>query len=145
MLRGGGFARVNSIVGRLSFIVGEKKMNQVPNCSFCGKSESEVGGFLPGMVDGSICFDCIERSSLLPVNTDATASCNFCGRKQGEVPKLLMGKKANICNTCVDIMLQPPSVLTRSGFVVNPSTRFGSWLLNSKSRFIRKYVVGSEP
>ena len=120
-------------------------MNQVPNCSFCGKSESEVGGFLPGMVDGSICFDCIERSSLLPMNTDATASCNFCGRKQDEVPKLLVGKKANICNTCVDIMLQPPSVLTRSGFVVNPSTRFGSWLLNSKSRFIRKYVVGSEP
>ncbi len=136
---------VISAVGRLFFIVGEKKMNQIPNCSFCGKSESEVGGFLPGMVDGSICFDCIERSSLLPVNTDATASCNFCGRKQGEVPKLLMGKKANICNTCVDIMLQPPSVFTRSGFVINPNTRFGSWLLNSKNRFIRKYVVGSEP
>ena len=120
-------------------------MNQVTHCSFCGKSQSEIGGFLPGIVDGSICFDCLEQSLLLPVNTDATASCNFCGRKQGEVPKLLMGKKANICDTCVDIMLQPPSVLTRSGFVVNPSTRFGSWLLNSKSRFIRKYVVGSEP
>ncbi len=119
-------------------------MNQVPNCSFCGKSQSEVGGFLPGIVDGSICLDCIEQSSLFPVNTDATASCNFCGKKQGEVPKLMMGKKANICNVCVEVVSNP-FVLTRSGFVLNPRTRIGSWLLNSKNRFIRKYIVGNEP
>ncbi len=136
---------VISSVGRLSFVLGEKKMNQVPNCSFCGKSESEAGDFLPGMFDATICADCIEHSSLFPVNTDASASCAFCGRSQKEVPKLMQGKSANVCDTCVDIMQQPPSVLTRSGFVVNPSTRFGGWLLNSKNRFIRKYVVGSEP
>ena len=120
-------------------------MNQIPNCSFCGKSESEIGGFLFGIIDGSICFDCLEQSSLFSVNTDTTASCNFCGRKQTEVPKLLKGEKANICSVCVEVATSPPSVLTRSGFVINSGTRFGSWLLNSKNRFIRKYIVGGEP
>jgi len=136
------FAHVNSAVGRLSLVLGEKKMNQVPNCSFCGKSEGEVGGFLPGMLNATICADCIEHISLFPVNTDASASCAFCERSQKEVPKLMRGNSANVCNTCVDIIQQPPSVLTRRGFIVNPNTRFGSWLLNSKSRFIRKYVLG---
>lgn len=116
-------------------------MNQVPNCNFCGRDESEVGGLLPGIFDASICANCIEQSSLLPMNADASASCGFCERSQKEVPKLIQGKSASICSTCVDVMLHP-SVLTRSGFVVNPRTRFGSWLLNSKSHFIRKYVLG---
>ena len=120
-------------------------MNQVPKCSFCGRTEREIGSFLPGLFDAFICFECIEKSSFFPVNADPSARCAFCERSQKEVPKLMQGNSANICNTCLDIMLQPPSVLTRSGFIVNPSTRFGSWLLNSKNRFIRKYVVGSEP
>ncbi len=120
-------------------------MNQIPNCSFCGKSESEVGGLLFGIIDGSICFDCLEQSSLFPVNTDATASCNFCGRKQEEVSKVLKGEKANICNFCVELFSSPPSMLTRSGFVINSGTRFGNWLLNSKNWIIRKYIVGGEP
>ena len=116
-------------------------MNQVQNCNFCGKGESEVGILLPGMFDAFICFNCIEQSSHLHTNTKMSASCAFCGRSQKEVSKLMLGKSASICSTCVDEMLHP-SVLTHSGFVVNPRTRFGSWLLNSKSRFIRKYVLG---
>ena len=119
-------------------------MNEVPNCSFCGRGESEVGGLLPGMFDAFICANCIEQSSYLPTNTDASASCAFCGRSQKDAMKLLQGKSACICSTCVDMTLHP-SVLTRSGFVVNPRTRFGSWLLNSNIRFIKKYVLGSEP
>jgi len=120
-------------------------MNQTPKCSFCGRVESEAGSFLPGLFGAFICFDCIEKSSLFPVTEASSAGCAFCERNRKEVPKLMRGNSANICNTCVDIMRQPPSVLTRSGFVVSPSTRFGSWLLNSKNRFIRKYVVGGEP
>ena len=116
-------------------------MNQVLNCSFCGRDESEVHGLIPGMFQASICADCIEQNSHFPINTDASEGCGFCGRNQKEVPKLLSGKSAGICNFCADEMLHP-SVLTRSGFVVNPRTHFGSWLLNSKSHFIRKYLLG---
>lgn len=119
-------------------------MNQVPNCSFCGRSESEAGNLLPGMFDAFICADCIEQNSFFPVNTDTSASCAFCGCSQKETPKLMRGKSANICDVCAGIM-QHPSVLIRSGFVVNPRTRFGSWLLNSKNRFVRKYVLGVKP
>jgi hypothetical protein len=123
--------------------VGRKKMEQAPNCSFCGGSENEVGGLLAGTSIDFICLNCVEQNSSFSVNTDASATCGFCGRNQKEVPKLLAGKSASICNVCVEIMSCPPSVLTRSGFIVSPTTRFGSWLLNSKNRFIRKYIVGS--
>ncbi len=119
-------------------------MEQVTNCSFCGRSENEVGGLLPGISNDFICLDCVEQSLSFSVNRDESASCGFCGRNQKEVPKLLSGKSANICSVCVEIMSCPPSVLTRSGFIVSPTTRFGSWLLNSKNRLIRKYIVGSE-
>ena len=119
-------------------------MEQIPNCSFCGGSENETGGLLPGIAYDFICLNCVEQSSFFSVNTDATAICGFCGRSQKEVPNLLSGKTADICNVCIEIMSRPPSVLTRSGFIVSPTTRFGSWLLNSKNRFIRKYIVGIE-
>jgi hypothetical protein len=117
-------------------------MNRISSdCSFCGRSESEVGDLLPGLFGASICLSCIEQSSLFPTNMNISASCGFCGGKQKEVSKLLSGKESAICSACIEGMLYP-SVLTRSGFIVNPRTRIGSWLLNSKNRFIRKYVMG---
>lgn len=116
-------------------------MNRVPNCGFCGKSESDTGYVLQGMFDAFICADCIEQISLFPANTDALASCGFCGRSQKEVPKIMMGESAGICSICADTMLRP-SVVTNNGFVINPRTRLGNWLLNSKSRVIKKYVLG---
>jgi ATP-dependent protease Clp ATPase subunit len=118
-------------------------MNQVLSCSFCGKSECDERGLLAGIADDSICFNCIEQSLFFPLNTNPTASCNFCGKRKAEVSKLMMGKKANICSGCVKSALNP-HVLIRSGFIINPKSGFGSWLLNSKNRFIRKYIVGSK-
>ncbi len=118
-------------------------MNRISSvCSFCGRGESEVEFLLPGLPGAAICIDCIEQSSQLRANTDVSAKCDFCGRKQIEVPKLLSGENASVCGDCIFVMSSPPSVVTRSGFVINPGTRIGSWLLNSKNRFIRKYVVG---
>jgi ATP-dependent protease Clp ATPase subunit len=115
-------------------------MTRVQNCSFCGRVESEVGDLIPGM-KASICAECLGQISHFPINTDASANCGFCGRNQKEVPKLASGKTASICTFCAEAMLHP-SVLARSGFIINPRTRVGSWLLNSNSRFIRKYVLG---
>jgi len=118
-------------------------MNRISSdCSFCGRSESEVEFLLPGLRGAAICSSCIEQSSQFRTNMDASASCGFCGRKQNEVPKLLSGEQTSICSDCIFVMSAPPWVLTRSGFVINPGTRIGNWLLNSKNRFIRKYVVG---
>ena len=118
-------------------------MNRISSdCSFCGRSESEVEFLLPGLRGAAICLSCIEQSSQFRTNTDLSASCDFCGRKQNEVPKLLSGQQTFICSDCISVMSAPPSVLTRSGFVISPGTRIGNWLLNSKNRFIRKYVVG---
>ena len=143
-LRGGGFAPRHLNRSAAILCVRRKKMEQVPNCSFCGRSENEIGGLLRGISNDFICLNCVEQSSSFSVNTDASANCGFCGRNQKEVPKLLSSKSPSICDVCVEIMSCPPSVLTRSGFIVNPTTRFGSWLLNSKNRFIKKYVVGGE-
>ncbi len=118
-------------------------MNRVSNCSFCERNETEIGSFLPGMSNASICANCIKQSLHFPINADASANCAFCGGIQDEVPKLIRGKSASICSACVDSMLHP-SVLTGSGLIVNPRTRLGSFLLNSKNRFIRKYLLGNE-
>ena len=117
-------------------------MNRIPSsCSFCGRSESEAGNLLPGVLGAFICESCIEQSSLLPLNTDASAICGFCGGRQKNAPKLLARKEANICSVCIEGILYP-SVVIRGGFIVNPKSRIGSWLLNSRNRMIRKYVLG---
>lgn len=118
-------------------------MNFIPSeCSFCGKGESEVEFLLPGLGTAAICSSCIEQSSEFRTNMDAAASCGFCGREQNEVSKLLSGENASVCRDCILALSSPPSVLTRSGFVISPGSRIGSWLLNSKNHLIRKYVLG---
>jgi len=116
----------------------------LPECSFCGRGESEVEFLMPGLRGVFICSRCLEQSSELPTNLDAAASCGFCGRKQGEVSKLSAGKNASICSDCIFVWSSPPAVMIRSGFIISPETRIGNWLLNSKSRFIRKYIIGGK-
>lgn len=119
-------------------------MNRISSeCSFCGRGESEVEFLLPGLRGVFICSRCVEQSSELPTNVDAAPSCGFCGREQGEVPKLLSGKNASICSDCIFVWSSPPALLTRSGLIISPETRVGHWLLNSKNRFIRKYIIGA--
>lgn len=118
-------------------------MNRISSdCSFCGRRENEVEFLLPGLRGAAICLSCIEQSSQFRTNMDASASCGFCGRKQEEVPKLLSGDNASVCSDCIFVYSSPPSVLTRSGFIISPGTRIGNWLLNSKNRFVRKYLIG---
>ena len=117
-------------------------MNRIPsNCSFCGRNEGEARNLLSGVLAAFICESCIERSSLLPSNTDASAICGFCGGREKDAPKLLAGKEANICSVCIEGILYPSAAI-RAGFIVSPKTHLGSWLLNSKNRLIRKYVLG---
>jgi len=117
-------------------------MNNAPNCSFCGRNESETNGLLTGISNGYICFDCIKQGLFANENTNASANCNFCGKQQTEVPKLMSGNNANICSICIEILRQPPSVMIRGGFIINPGSRIGNWLMTSKNRFVRKYIVG---
>lgn len=134
----------NGLLGGGSIVPynGGNNMNRIsPNCSFCGRTESEAGNLLPGILGAFICERCIEESSLLPISKDALASCGFCGGTQKDAPKLFSGMKAIICSVCIEGMLHP-SVAIRSGFIIDPQTHIGNWLLNSRNRFVRKYVLG---
>ncbi len=114
-----------------------------PNCSFCGEIQNAEDIYWAGAFGGFICLKCIEQSAAFPVVNDTTAICGFCGKGQSETRKLLNGKTHGICSFCVEVLNNPPVVLSRSGLVINPNTRLGKWLLNSKNRFIRKYIVGA--
>ena len=116
-------------------------MNDTRNCSYCGRGESETDGLLPGISKCFICFACVEQNSLIEENANS-AACDFCGRPQEEAPKMISGNNADICSICLELMSAPPVVMIRSGFIINPKTRFGNWLLKTENRFIKKYIVG---
>lgn len=117
-------------------------MNDTRNCSFCGRNESETIDLLPGVSKGFVCFECVEQNSFGNINANSAAICDFCGRRQREAPKMFSGNGAEICSICVELISAPPVLLMRSGFIADPKTRFGNWLLTSDNRFIKKYIRG---
>ena len=76
------------------------------HCSFCGKSQSEVGELIIGP-NVYICLNCATAFARLSKNAAPaeaqSESCSFCGKQAREVDVVLGSEQARICNECLDI------------------------------------------
>lgn len=80
---------------------------ELPRCSFCGKSQSEVKKLIAGP-SVYICGECATAFASLSRNAALaeaqSESCSFCGKRaKKEVDVVLGSERTRICNKCLDI------------------------------------------
>ena len=72
-------------------------------CSFCGKSEHDVGAMMEGPGDVYICWPCVMQAKRVIEFVRAERWCSFCGNSSREAGPFAEGPNhVYVCSSCVD-------------------------------------------